>query len=401
MRGSFKLGKIAGIEIGIHYTWIFAFILFAWLFAGNTLPTLFPNWSVYAYWGAGVIIALMIFVSVLIHEICHSLVATSRGLKVRSIVLFIFGGVSNIETEPKSAWEEFLMAGAGPASSFVIAGILAVIAYALYLPGNVFVDFFVNSSVVPPVIVVIFYIGYVNLALAIFNIIPGFPLDGGRVFRAIIWGITKNLTKATVIAGNVGRFFGWAMILYGISNLFGISIGGVQGNFLNGIWLIFIGWFLISAADSAIREQSLQQQLAGVRVKDVMDQSPECVVPGASVEYVVHNAFIQRGRKALPICNENGLLGIVTLADVKRVPQDRWSNTSVQEIMTAKPLETVDQEDDLNGALRTLAMKDLNQIPVMGEGKLVGLLSRSDVIRYLQTRQELGIKPGQSIRKTG
>jgi len=389
VRGSLTLGKIAGIEIGIHYTWIFAFILFSWLFAQGTFPVAFPGWGTATYWIAGIIVAIMLFVSVLIHEICHSLVAISRGLKVKSIVLFIFGGVSNIETEPQSAWVEFIMAGVGPASSLVLGGILLGLSFAAGTPGQ-------SAS---PIEGVLFYLGYINISLGVFNIIPGFPLDGGRVFRSIIWGITKNLHRATTVAGNVGRFFGWAMILYGITNFFGITIGGLQANFLNGIWLVFIGWFLISAADSAMREETLQQHLAGVRVKDVMDHSPECASPNASVQDVVHNAFIQRGRRALPICNESGLLGIVTLADVKRLPQDRWANTPVQAVMTSKPLETVDQDDDMNGALRTLAGKDLNQIPVMGGGKLVGLLSRSDVIRYMQARQELGIKPSQEPRK--
>lgn len=332
--------------------------------------------------------AIFLFVSVLIHEICHSLVAISRGLKVSSIVLFIFGGVSNIESEPQTAWVEFIMAGAGPASSLVLGGVFIGLSYLVRTPGQS----------VTPLVGVLFYLGYINILLGIFNIIPGFPLDGGRVFRSIIWGITKNLHKATTIAGNVGRVFGWAMILYGVTNFFGISVGGIQGNFLNGIWFIFIGWFLISAADSAMREQNLQQQLAGVHVRDVMDRTPECVSPASSVETVVHGAFIQRGRRALPICDASGLLGIVTLADVKRVPQDRWASTPVKEIMTVEPLETVNQNDDLSAALRTLAQKDLNQIPVMGDGKLVGLLSRADVIRYLQTRQELGIRNNQNPR---
>jgi Zn-dependent protease len=388
MRGSFKLGRIAGIEIGIHYTWIFAFILFAWIFAQGTFPALFPGWTTATYWVAGIIVAILLFVSVLIHELCHSLVAIRRGLKVSSIVLFIFGGVSNIENEPETAWVEFIMAGAGPASSLVLGGVFYGFARAVYS----------NGQHTAPLFAILYYTAYINILLAIFNIIPGFPLDGGRVFRSIIWGITKNLHKATIIAGNVGRVFGWAMVLFGITQFFGISVAGIQANFLNGIWFVFIGWFLTSAADSAMREQSLQQHLAGVHVRDVMDRSPECVSPNASVESVVHESFIQRGRRALPICNESGLLGIVTLADVKRLPQDRWANTPVQEIMTRSPLESVNQDDDLNGALRILAQKGLNQIPVMGDGHLVGLLSRANVIRYLQTRQELGIKQNQNPR---
>ncbi|HEX7474482.1 MAG TPA: site-2 protease family protein, partial [Dehalococcoidales bacterium] len=313
MRGSFVIGKIAGIEIGINYTWIFAFGLFAWIFALGTFPAFFPDWSTASYWIAGVIVSLLIFVSVLIHELCHSLVAISRGMKVTSIVFFIFGGVSNIEKEPERAWLEFIMAGAGPLSSLVLGGVFYGLTLAVRATGD-------TSSILYGVLGIM---AYVNILLALFNLIPGFPLDGGRVFRSIVWGITRSLHTATVIAGNVGRFFGWAMILFGIANFFpGFNINGFQGNLLNGVWFIFIGWFLTSAADSAMREESLQRQLAGVKVKDVMDMHPECVLPNTPVERIVHESFIQRGRRALPICDESGLLGIVTLADVKKLSQD-------------------------------------------------------------------------------
>ncbi len=386
MRGSFSIGRIAGIQIGIHYSWLFAFVLFAWLFAQGTFPAIFPTWSTTADWIGGVVVSLAIFVSVLIHELCHSLVAISRGMQVTSIVFFIFGGVSNIAKEPDRAWEEFIMAGAGPASSVVLGAVFIGIAYGIAQ---------VNGHVATPLYGVLFYIGWINVLLAAFNLIPGFPLDGGRVFRSIIWGATRSLHTATLVAGNVGRFFGWAMILFGIANFFpGLQIGSVfQGSFLNGIWFIFIGWFLTSAADSAMREEAMTRQLAGVKVKDVMDVHPECVSPNATVEMIVHQAFIQRGRKALPVCTDAGLLGIVTLPDVKKVPQDQWGSTLVKDVMTQTPLQSVDEDDDLSKALNTLGQNELNQIPVMGAGKLVGLLSRADVIRFLQARHELGIKP--------
>ena len=251
MRGAFKIGKIAGIEIGINYTWIFALVLFTWLFAESLMASV-SGWARSTYWFAGVIIALGVFISVLLHELSHSLVAIRRGMKVTSIILFIFGGVSNIEKEPESAGTEFIMAAAGPASSLVLSAIFFGI-YRL-VPGA--------SNVATPLKAVFFYLFYTNLLLAIFNIIPGFPLDGGRVFRSIIWGATKSLHRATMIAGNVGRFFGWVLILLGIFFVFGYTIGTI-GGLLNGIWSIFIGWFLASAADSAMREQSLQEHLAG------------------------------------------------------------------------------------------------------------------------------------------
>jgi Zn-dependent protease/CBS domain-containing protein len=385
MRGAFKIGKIAGIEIGINYTWIFALVLFTWLFAESLMAST-SGWARSTYWFAGVIIALGVFISVLLHELSHSLVAIRRGMKVTSIILFIFGGVSNIEKEPESAGTEFIMAAVGPASSLVLSGIFFGI-YSL-VPGV--------SNVATPLKAVLFYLFYTNLLLAIFNIIPGFPLDGGRVFRSIIWGATKSLHKATMIAGNVGRFFGWALILVGIFFVFGYTIGSI-GGLLNGIWSIFIGWFLASAADSAMREQTLQEHLAGKQVKDVMSHNPECISPVASVESVVNDAFIRRGLRSLPVCNENGLLGIITIGDVKKVAQEEWINTPVQQVMTKAPLITVNENDDLNAALQLLSKNDLNQIAVMANSKFVGLLSRADVIRYLHTRQELGMGIKKSL----
>jgi Zn-dependent protease/CBS domain-containing protein len=382
MHGAFKIGKIAGIEIGIHYTWIFALVLFTWLFAQSAFPAAYPGWTRATYWIVGVIVSLGLFLSVLLHELSHSLVAIRRGMKVTSIILFIFGGVSNIEKEPESAGAEFIMAAAGPACSLVLGGLFWVIGSLFANPDNLHT----------PVIAVFSYLAYANVLLAAFNIIPGFPLDGGRVFRSIIWGATKSLHKATLIAGSVGRFFGWAMILFGISQIFGFKIWIFQGGLMNGIWLIFIGWFLASAADNAMREQSLQEHLAGKQVKDVMNRNPECVSPIASVESVVNDAFMRRGLRSLPVCNENGLMGIVTLADIKKITQEEWFNTPVQQIMTRAPLITVNENDDLNMALHLLSKNDLNQVAVLSDNKFVGLLSRADVIRYLQTRQELGIK---------
>ena len=348
MRGSIKLGRIAGIEIGVHYTWIFAFLLFTWIFAQGSLPDMFPGWDRAAYWITGVIVSLLLFVSVLVHEMCHSLVARSRGLKVNSIILFIFGGVSNIENEPERAWVEFIMSGAGPLSSLILGGIFAGLAVIINNAG-------MRNT---PLFAVIFLLAYTNIVLAIFNIIPGFPLDGGRVLRSILWGATRSLQKATIIAGNVGRVVGLAMILVGIASIFNYKIWILPSGFVNGIWLVFIGWFLASAADNAMREQSLQQKLAGVLVKDVMDRNPECVSPGVPVESIVNESFIQRGRRALPVCNEKGLLGIVTLVDVKRLPHEQWANTPVQEIVTRLPaISTVNENDDLNEALKNTGPK--------------------------------------------
>jgi Zn-dependent protease/CBS domain-containing protein len=394
MKGSFRLMRIKGIDIGVHYTWVLAFGLFAWLFADGLFPEVFPGWTSGTYWGVGVAASLLIFASVLLHELAHSLMAIARGMKVSGITLFIFGGVSNLEGEPEKPGIEFSMAVVGPLTSLVLGGILYGVYRAITNSTEPLPPIFVSAQTgqgETAIAGLIYYLGSINILLAIFNILPGFPLDGGRVLRSIIWGTTGSLVKATNIAATTGRIFGWLLIAWGVFMVLG-------GNWLNGIWIAFIGWFLNSAADSSRREVTMQEHLSGVLVKDVMDTSPECVIPAASIEEVVRQSFIQHGRRAVPVCQDEKLVGIVTLTDVKKLSQDRWVNVSVQEIMTRTPLLTVKPDDNLNSALKMLAQKSLNQVPVVVEGRLVGLLSRADVIRYLQMSQELGVKPKKPLQ---
>jgi len=372
MKSSFRLGRIAGIEIGIHYSWLLAFILIAWSLAQGFFPQNFPGWDLATYWITGVLAALFLFVSVLVHELAHSLVAIARGLPVRGITLFIFGGVSRIEGEPEKPKVEFAMAVVGPLASLALAGIF----WGLYQ---------VVGEQDSPLAAMLFYLALINALLAGFNLIPAFPLDGGRVLRSILWGATGNLTRATNIAATVGRFFGWGLIGFGIFQL-------VSGNFLGGIWIAFIGWFLSSAADASRREITVRGQLTGVPVKAVMDPSSETISPQTPVEKVVRDIFLQRRRRAAAVYQDDRLVGIVTITDVKGLPQQKWTQTPVGEIMTREPLYSVGMDDDLNLALKLLARHDLNQLLVLKEGQLVGFLNRADIIRYLQLSQELGMK---------
>ncbi|MDD5082289.1 MAG: site-2 protease family protein [Dehalococcoidales bacterium] len=223
MKGAIKIGRIAGIEISVHYTWILAFLLFTWLLASAFFPQSYPNWSAAAYWITGALAALLLFISVLIHEIAHSLVAKARGLPVKGITLFIFGGVSNIESEPDKPKVEFAMSIVGPLSSLVLAGIL----YGIFL---------LVPAQDSPLGAILRYLAIANAWLAAFNILPGFPLDGGRVLRSIIWGATGNLVRATNIATTVGQVFAWLFIGFGVFQL-------LAGNFLGGLWIAIIGWF--------------------------------------------------------------------------------------------------------------------------------------------------------------
>jgi Zn-dependent protease/predicted transcriptional regulator len=371
MKSSWRLMRIAGIDIGIHYTWILIFVLLSWSLAQYFFPQMYRGWDTITYWITGVVAALLLFGSVLLHELAHSLVAQARGMTVTSITLFIFGGVSNLEEEPEKPKIELAMSIVGPLASLALAGIFWGL---LQLVGD-------RQS---PLAATFAYLALINALLAGFNLLPGFPLDGGRVLRSIIWYRTGSLVKATNIAATVGRFMGWGLIAFGLFQIF-------AGNF-GGIWFAFIGWFLSSSADASRREITLREQLSGVRIKDVMTTNPTGIDPDTSVANLVSNVFRKQHGRAMPVCQNDQVLGIVTVTDVKGLPQEKWEETAVKEIMTREPLYSVTPEDDLNTALRLITKHDINQILVLQNDKCAGLLSRSDILSHLQLSQELGLK---------
>lgn len=372
MKSSIRLFKIAGIDIGIHYTWILIFILLSWSLAQGFFPQLYPGWDTVTYWITGVVAALLLFGSVLVHELAHSLVAQARGITVNSITLFIFGGVSNLEDEPEKPKVEFAMSIVGPLSSLALAGIFWGL---LQIVGN-------QQS---PLAATFSYLALINAILAGFNLLPGFPLDGGRILRAILWNRTGNLVKATNIAATVGRFMGWGLIAFGLFQVF-------AGNFIGGIWFAFIGWFLSSSADASRREITLREQLSGMQVKEVMTTNAMLISPDTSVAELVSNVFRKQHGRAVPVCQDDQVMGIVTVTDVKELPQEKWEEAAVKEIMTSEPLYGVTPDDDLNTALRLITKHDINQVLVLRGNKCAGLVSRSDILTYLQMSQELGLK---------
>ena len=372
MKGAIRLGSIRGIEIGVHYNWLLIFFLVAWSLAMGYFPQSYPGWTSLVYWTTGVIASILLFVSVLLHELAHSFVAQARGLPVRSITLFIFGGVSNIVREAENPKTEFAMAVVGPLSSLVIAGVF----YGLFL---------VVPNKLDPLAALLSYLALINAFLAVFNLIPGFPLDGGRVLRSIIWGATGNLVKATNIAATVGRLFGWGLIGVGLFQI-------LRGNFLGGLWIAFIGWFLSNAADSSRQETTVQEYLKDFKVKDVMTPNPQTISPGATVLEVVQGIFSQYHRRAVPVARDGKLVGIVTLTNIRGLPQEKWAITPVEAIMTKAPLQCVSPEDDLARAMALIAEQDVNQVLVCTDSGLVGIISRADIIRHLQYTQELRMR---------
>ena len=372
MKSSLRLFRIAGIDIGIHYTWILIFVLLSWSLAQGFFPQLYPGWDTVTYWITGLVAALLLFGSVLVHELAHSLVAQARGMTVRSITLFIFGGVSNLEDEPEKPKTEFVMSIVGPLSSLALAGIFWGL---LHIVGD-------QQS---PVAATFSYLALINALLAGFNLLPGFPLDGGRVLRAILWNRTGNLVKATNIAATVGRFMGWGFMAFGLFQVF-------AGNFIGGIWFAFIGWFLSSSADASRREVTLREQLSGVQVKEVMTTNIMRISRDTSVAELVGNLFRKQHGRAVPVCENDKVVGIVTVTDIKELPQEKWAGTEVKDIMTREPLYSVTPDDDLNIALRLITKHDINQVLVLRGNEFAGLVSRSDILTYLQMSQELGLK---------
>ncbi|MFH0941551.1 MAG: site-2 protease family protein [Chloroflexota bacterium] len=369
MRGSFRLGRIAGIEIGVNYTWLAAFAIISWSQAEYFFPQQVPGYSPVIYWLLGMLSAILLFAAVLLHELAHSLYARSRGIPVNSIVFFIFGGVSNISQEAQRPRDEFLMALFGPLTSLAIAAIAwGIWQFAGKTPG--------------PLGATLYYLAFINLLLAIFNLLPGYPLDGGRVLRAIIWGATGSITRATNVAATVGQVFGWLLVGYGVFAIF-------SGNFLGGIWIAFIGWFLGGAATSSKQETTLKEHLKGVRVRDVMEANPETVSPRMLVADLVRDFFFQRGRRAVVVAEDGKALGIITPTDVKGIPQEKWPGTQVAGIMTRSPLYSVAKDDELQSAFNLIAEHDLNQVLVLEDGRVAGLLSRADIMRYLHLSREL------------
>ena len=371
MPGSFRLGKIAGIEIDINVSWIIILVLLTVSLATGWFPQLYPGWSIATYWVVSLISALLLFVSVLLHELSHSLVARRRGLAVKNITLFIFGGVSNIEQEPKSPGVEFQMAVVGPLTSLLIGAVC----YLLLLP---------LRGTHSPLESILFYLAATNILLGLFNLIPGFPLDGGRVLRSIVWKITGSLAKATRVASLSGQIIAYLFIFWGLWQLFG-------GDVLDGIWIGFIGWFLLSAAQSANTQVALQSALRGVTVAEVMNPTPPTVPANISLQKLTDEYFLPHGLRCALVMQGDRLAGLITLSDIRHVPREQWGYIPVSQAMIpVERLHVVSPQQGLNDVLPLMAGRDVNQLPVVQNGVPVGIVSRDAILRYLEVQRSLG-----------
>ena len=372
MRTSWSVGHLFGIDIRIDSSWVIIFAFVTWMLAGYYFPSQYANWPLWQYLLIGAMTSLLFFASVLIHELAHSLVALKQGEEVRSITLFILGGVAEIKDEPRKPSREFYMALVGPLSSLGIALVFLALWYWL-------------RTISQPLAALCRYLALINLILGIFNLIPGFPMDGGRILRAVVWKITGNLRRATRVASVTGQAVAFLMIVFGMWQI-------LRGFFFNGMWIALIGWFIHSAATRGYQQVLMKDMLKDLRAKDLMNRDFETVSTNLSVQELVEDYVLKKKERAFLVSDAGDLQGIVCLEDIKTVAPERRASTRVKDIMTPREkLDTVSPDDNGNEVLSKLSSRNVRQIPVMEEGEVQGILCRGDVLRFLHLRSELGV----------
>ena len=368
MPSSIGIGRILGIRVDIHFSLFLIVAFLTWSLATGFLPDRYPQWSAATYWSTGFVCALSLFVSVLLHELAHSLVAIRRGYRVEGITLFLLGGVSSIASESRRAADDFVISVVGPLSSLAIAAVIGVVA----LIGG-------GSS---PVYAAIEYVAIINLLLGLFNLLPAFPLDGGRVLRAAIWGLTGSYRRATGISTRSGQIAGLLLIAFGVFQV-------IQGHALQGIWAALVGWFLNRAASASRSQDEVAHALEGVTVGDVMDVSPSTVRPGVTIHEVVFGHLVRESTRAVIVREGERVVGILSITDVREVPQALWAERLVRDIMTPAPLKSLVPENGLDEALSLLGENGIHQAPVLVDDRLVGVLNRAHVIQHIHRMRQL------------
>jgi Zn-dependent protease len=373
----------------VAWSWLLIFVLTTWNL-GTVFGEMHSDWSVALTWGVSVVAALLFFASVLAHEMAHSLVARAGGIPVRSITLFMFGGVSNIQREPDSPGREFWMAIVGPVTSIVLG---VALVWAATIGAGPLSGAMSNPTDaiagLGPVYTLLVWLGSINMTVGLFNLIPGFPLDGGRILRSIFWAASDDLRRATRWASWVGQGIAWLLIVSGIAMVFGVRIPIFGTGVSGGLWLAFIGWFLNNASSQSYQRTVARDLLEGIPVRRMMRECPPTVGPEISIDALVHDHVMQADDHAFPVVQEGRVVGMVTLEDIRSVSRDRWEEVVVREIMTpAKELMTVGPDEDAADALDRLMGRDVRQLPVLQDGTLAGCLRRRDIVKWLQLSGE-------------
>ena len=378
---NWKIGRALGIPIHVHASWFVVFFFVTWSLATGYLPETLPGLSVPRYWGMGGIAALLLFLSVLLHELGHSYVALRYRIPIRQITLFIFGGMAHMGKEPPTPRAEFLIAMAGPLVSLILGvGCLG---------GVMAVDSLFSGSGLQGLVVLGGLLGMVNVQLGLFNLIPGFPLDGGRALRAGLWAWSKDFNRATSQAALVGIGFGVALGLIGAVLMVGAWSGALGDSIAtNGGWLILIGAFLFSAALASRRQAAMQTSLASVTVRQAMVHQVVIVPPDMTVQDAVDQYFVAHGFGGFPVCEEGQVLGVVTVQDVQALPSALWSWRRVREIMRpASAAICIPPDWSVMQAMERMIQCGLDRLVVMENGAIVGLITRSAIVQFLQRHQ--------------
>jgi Zn-dependent protease/CBS domain-containing protein len=365
-----SVGNIFGIPIYLDYSWFLILVLLTWMLAQSYFPLEFKNWSKFSYWLVSFITSFFFFLCILLHEFGHSIIAKRFKIKVKRITLFVFGGVAEISKEAPKSSAEFWIAIAGPITSFILAGIFYLLAKLFAQNQYIFASFR--------------YLALINFILAIFNLIPGFPLDGGRIFRAIVWAILKNYKKATTIAANAGRFFGFLFIMFGVFQI-------IQNNVFNGLWIAFIGWFLESAAISQVQRQALNDLLFGHQVREALSNDFGIVYPDSTVQEIIDNHFIGANRRDLVVKDDNIIVGFLTPHQIKSLSISDRRNKTVREVMM--PLQKIIKikaDESLLDALRARDENDASEIPVIENGNCIGILNQTSILQFIFELHKLG-----------
>ncbi len=377
VRGSgMKLGRILGIPIYLHPSWFIIFALITFSLA-TQFASQHPHWSQAQHWSVGILTSLLFFGSVVFHELAHSVVAQHYRIPVLSITLFVFGGVARIGREPTSAKQEFNIALAGPLSSYLLA-----------------VGFWLLTRVFPSremLGALAIWLAQINLALATFNLVPGFPLDGGRILRALVWGVTGDYTRATRFASRGGQLFAYVLIVFGVWE-------SLTSSFVGGLWLAFIGWFLLTAAQESYAQLAIRGALQGLRADDIMTRELPTVGRDISLEDYGHE-ILRTGRRCHLVVADGELMGLMTVHALSHVPREEWATTSVQAVMLPREkIHWTAPEELVLSLLERMQSEDINQMPVVAGGHVVGMVTRESVLRVIQTRAELGLPTGLESR---
>lgn len=380
----FRLGRVAGIDIHVNWSWLLIFGLVSWSLS-LTFGQVHNEWSIHMRWGMAMVAAFLFFCSVLAHELAHSLVALARGVPVANITLFMFGGVSNMKREPSSPAEELVITIVGPLMSLFLGAACLVIGAGGMIAGAGSLTAPAFLAQLEPMNTTLAWLGSVNIMIGFFNLIPAFPLDGGRIVRSLIWAILNDIRRSTLWATTLAQGIAWTMIVSGVMMVLGVKLPIAGGDTFNGLWLIFIGVFLHHAAVTGYRQAVMEDSLAAVQVRSVMQTRVPVISSNASLDDLLARNLAQPGGHTMFVMDNQEIIGMVTMQDVKRTIMDKWSSATVSDIMIpVSDLLYVSADEDVVEALERLQRFDMRHIPVMFNNRIVGLLHRKDVHRLLQ-----------------